>query len=114
METEPDRQVVAEKIAEIEREMRRVGLWQTEPLREEQYDFRQAFGMDTMAFTQWLQFIFIPRVQQIINSGGEFPAKSEVGAQAFREFVAWPAYGDFETEKLLEMLNEFDALFTST
>jgi hypothetical protein len=49
-------------------------------------------------------------VRQIIAQGGQFPSKSEVGAQAFREFVAWPAYGD-NTEKLLSLLSEFDALF---
>lgn len=113
MKTQPDRQTVAEKVAEIEGEMRRVGLWQDEPLRPEQYDFRRAFAMDTMTFTQWLQFILVPRVKEIITSGEEFPAGSEVGAQAFREFVAYPGHGDFETEGLLRLLNEFDRLFKS-
>ena len=106
-----DRQIVAEKIAEIESEMRRIGLWQSEPLRDEQYDSHQAFALDTMTFTQWLQFIFIPRVKELLAAGDEFPAKSEVGLQAFREFVMWPAYEELETERLLSLLNEFDALF---
>ena len=91
--------------------MKRLGLWQEGPLREEQYEFRQAFAADTMTFTQWLQFILVPRVKEIIEAGGEFPAKSEVEAKAFREFVMWPAYGDLDAERLLGLLNEFDALF---
>ena len=111
MKREANPREVAAKIAEIEEEMKRLGLWQEGPLREEQYEFRQAFAADTMTFTQWLQFILIPRVKEIIEAGGEFPSKSEVGAKAFREFVMWPAYGNLDAERLLGLLNEFDALF---
>ena len=106
MSNQPDPRVVANALAEIESEMKRIGLWQSEPLRPEQYEFRQAFAMDTMAFSQWLQFIFIPRVRQIIAAGGQFPSKSRVGAQAVREFDTLP-----DAEKLLDRLSEFDALF---
>ena len=99
-------QEVGEKIAEIEDEMKRIGLWRDEPLREEQYEFRQAFAMDTMTLSQWLQFIFVPKVKAIIAAGGEFPGKSQVGAHALREFDAWN-----DAERLLGLLSEFDALF---
>src|SRR5947209_15398940 len=111
MERGANPQEVAAKIAEIEDEMKSTGLWQGEPLREEQYKFQQSFAMDTMTFPQWLQFILIPKVKKIIEIGGAFPSHSEVGAKAFREFVMWPAYGDRDTERLLSLLNEFDALF---
>jgi uncharacterized protein YqcC (DUF446 family) len=75
-------------------------------LRSEQYEFRQAFAMDTMAFSQWLQFIFVPRVKEIIAESGQFPAQSMVGAQAVREFDTQPNAG-----RLVELLSEFDALF---
>jgi uncharacterized protein YqcC (DUF446 family) len=52
MGKQPDYGVVSARLDEIENEMKRIGLWQTEPLREEQYDFRQAFAVDTMAFNQ--------------------------------------------------------------
>ena len=103
---QPDPSVVTAKLAEIEQEMKRIGFWQDQPLRPEQYEFRQAFAMDTMAFSQWLQFIFIPRVREIIATGGQFPTKSQVGAQAVREFDTWPDAGN-----LVSLLSEFDALF---
>lgn len=106
MSKQPNAQVVAAQLAEIEGEMKRAGLWQDTPLRPEQYEFRQAFAMDTMAFSQWLQFIFVPRVKGIIADGGQFPAKSMVGAQAIREFDTQPG-----AERLVELLCEFDALF---
>jgi uncharacterized protein YqcC (DUF446 family) len=105
-EKKPDRQAVADKLAAIEAEMKRIGAWQTEPLPAEKYDFHQGFAIDTMAFTQWLQFIFIPRVREIIASGGEFPKESYVSAQAAREFD-----GEVYTGRLQELLREFDAMF---
>lgn len=96
----------AQKISEIEAEMQRIGYWSADPLPEEAYDFQQAFAMDTMAFSQWLQFVFIPRVREIIEEHGTFPSNSMVAAQAVREFD-----GDENTSQLLSLLSEFDDLF---
>jgi len=61
--------------------------------------------MDTMTFTQWLQFVFLPRVREAAASG-EFPNSSSVGAQAVREFDGEP-----DADHLVTLLSEFDALF---
>jgi len=102
----PDYKVVGAKLDEIEREMKRVGLWQETPLKEEQYNFRRAFAMDTMSYDQWLQFVFIPRVKEIINTKGKFPLSSSVGAQAVREFDTYA-----NAQALISLLSEFDRLF---
>jgi len=83
-----------------------MGIWQAEPLAEEQYDFHQAFAMDTMTFPQWLQFIFIPRVKSILEARGDFPSGSSVGVQAIREFDGYAEAGE-----LVAVLCEFDKLF---
>jgi uncharacterized protein YqcC (DUF446 family) len=97
------------KISEIESEMKRIGYWSPDPLPEEAYDFHEAFAIDTMAFTQWLQFILIPRVKQIIEQEDTFPTESMVGVQAVREFD-----GDDNASHLVTMLSEFDDLFRAT
>src|SRR5215469_12765383 len=102
----PDYEVVAAKLGEIEQEMKRVGLWQEQPLKPEQYNFSKAFAMDTMSYDQWLQFIFVPRVKEIISTRGKFPASSSVGAQAVREFDTYR-----NAERLITLLSEFDRLF---
>jgi uncharacterized protein YqcC (DUF446 family) len=89
----------------IESEMRRIGLWQNEPLRPEQMEFTQAFAMDTMTYAQWLQFVFLPRVREAA-AANQFPSSSSVGAQAVREFDGSPEAGD-----LITLLAEFDDLF---
>jgi len=98
---------VAHYADQIEAEMQKIGLWQTEPLRPEQLEFTQAFAMDTMTFAQWLQFIFLVRVREAVASN-EFPSGSSVGAQAVREFD-----GDPDADRLITLLSEFGALFES-
>jgi len=89
--------------------MKQIGYWSPDPLPEEAYDFHDAFAMDTMAYPQWLQFILVPRVRQIIEEQGTFPTKSMVGAQAVREFD-----GDEKASRLVTLLGEFDDLFNAT
>src|SRR5947207_13334153 len=106
---QPSHELVAEKIAGIEAEMRRIGMWRSEPMPQERIASAGAFGQGSMAFEQWLQFVFIPRVDQIVAARGAFPSKSQVADQAFRE---WRMWGDApDVDPLLELLREFDGLF---
>ena len=99
----PDYEEVERKIDAIEAEIKRIGWWREEPLPEEAYNFTRAFAMDTMPYSYWLQFIFIPRVRDIIASRGSFPSTSQVGAQAVREFD-----GVYEADELNGLLIDFD------
>jgi uncharacterized protein YqcC (DUF446 family) len=90
----------------IEAEMRRIGYWQAEPLKPEAYRFKQAFAADTMSFPQWLQFVFLPKVRDLAQKGGELPDGSMVGAYAVRELDTDP-----NADQLVSLLSEFDSLF---
>ena len=98
-------QNVAHYADQIEAEIRSIGMWQSRPLQPEQLDFKQAFAMDTMTFSQWLQFIFLPRVREAA-AANDFPSSSSVGVQAVREFDGRPDAG-----QLITLLSEFDGLF---
>ena len=101
----PDPRLVAEYADRIESEMRAIALWQESPLDPAQFNFVEAFATDTMAFPQWLQFVFLPRVRESSRTG-TFPPSSQVGAQAVREFD-----GFWEASELNDLLSKFDALF---
>ena len=94
---------VAELTDRIEAEMKRIGFWCTVPPTPEQMSFKRAFAMDTMAYHQWVQFVLIPRVRDIVASRGAFPPASNVGIQAIRE---WD--GDDRAAGLTTMLCDFD------
>ncbi len=101
----PASKLVLAKLEQIETELHQLHWWQLEPLKPEQYDFHAAFAMDTMSFSQWLQFIFIPKVRAAAVEN-KFPSQSQVAAQAIREFDGVP-----EASYLITLLSEFDALF---
>jgi len=105
MKTSRLQQSASRQIDQIEAEMRNIGMWQDQPLPPKQMEFKQAFAMDTMTFSQWLQFIFVPRVREAVASG-EFPSGSSVATQAVREFDGYE-----NADGLISLLSEFDALF---
>ncbi len=104
----PDYKTAQLKIDGIEAEMKRTGMWSAEPPPPEAFNFQAAFAMDTMPFVHWLQFVFIPRVRQIIAAEGDFPPSSQVGAQAVREFD-----GINEASELVSLLSDFDYFIRS-
>ena len=97
---------VSVKLATIKQAMRADGMWQAQPLEAEQYEFHQAFGADTMTFSQWLQFVLVPRVELVLSSRSTLPSNSSVGTKAIREFDSDPRAGG-----LVTLLCEFDQLF---
>ena len=105
---EPSRTDVAARLDAIEQELRRLGLWRIQPPPAEAFTFTMAFAMDTMSLEQWLQFVFLPRVHSILESGSRFPTSSSVGAHAAREFD-----GRQECDTLVSLLIDFDALFSA-
>ena len=105
----PTHAVVEAKLSEIEAEMKRIGMWQDKPPPAENLAVTQAFGADKLSFEQWLQFIFIPRVREIIAARAAFPAASQVHQKAFRE---WRMWGDMpNVDNLLALFKSFDELF---
>jgi uncharacterized protein YqcC (DUF446 family) len=96
---------IAAKAAQIEAEMRRIGQWSDKAPRAEQFQSKTAFFADTMSFGQWLQFVFLPRVHEVIDGKSPAPASSMVGTYAVREFDGFD-----EAQGLASLLAEFDAL----
>lgn len=62
------------------------------------------FGMATMAFPQWLRFVFAPIARQRIAER-DLPASSSLAAHAVREFDGQP-----EATALIDLLAVFDGL----
>jgi uncharacterized protein YqcC (DUF446 family) len=62
-----------------------------------------AFGIKTMAFEQWLQFVFIPAVKEALAGERAAPAKSQVGRHAAKCFD-----GDADASHLTDLLCSFD------
>lgn len=70
----------------LEQELRSLGLWAETPPSPTALASRQPFCIDTMAFEQWLQWVFIPRMTELAAAGVSTLADCEIqsmGEEAF-------------------------------
>lgn len=96
-------QGAADYAGRIEQELRGMGVCQAEPPPAAAFQSRRAFFGDTMSFYQWLQFVLLARVREIIDTQGAFLTQSAVGTYAVRELD-----GESKADGLVRMLCEFD------
>lgn len=96
------------KANEVEAELKRLNRWSNESLPPEKFINMGAFGSNTMAFEQWLQFVLVPRIKEIVSEQGDFPDSSMVSTYAVREFD-----GDPEAANLQDLLYELDQLINT-
>lgn len=85
---------VADCLLAIEMEMRRIDVWSSEPPSDEALASTQPFCIDTLAFTEWLQFVFLRRMKTIVEQGHELPGVSGIAPMAEEYFRARPEPGD--------------------
>jgi uncharacterized protein YqcC (DUF446 family) len=93
----------AEYADRIAAELKQIGVWESEPPPPAAFQSRKAFFGDTMSFYQWLQFVLLARVRDIVAQRGAFPKSSSVGAYAVRELD-----GQDQAAGLVSLLCEFD------
>lgn len=99
---------IAEQLLLIERELRLLGWWSERAPSAEALASREPFCVDTLAFEQWLQWVFLPRMKALLESSAPLPAASGI-----REMVEESYRGrESEVAALLAALGEFDRLIT--
>jgi uncharacterized protein YqcC (DUF446 family) len=96
------------KADEIEAELKRLNRWSQNPLPAEAFEDMGAFGSNTMSFENWLQFVLIPRIHEIVEEKGDFPAGSHLAPYAIRYFD-----GDYDADPLHELLYQLDQLINN-
>ncbi|AYF90102.1 YqcC family protein [Pseudomonas sp. JS3066] len=101
---------LADQLLLIERELRALGWWVETPPSAEALASQTPFCVDTLAFEQWLQWIFLPRMKVILENGLELPHASGIRVMAeevYRERLV-------EVGRLLDALGAFDRLIGGT
>ena len=56
---------VAALLMAIEAQLRQLNLWEEEAPTAEALASSEPFAIDTLSFTQWLQFIFLPTMLKV-------------------------------------------------
>ncbi|MBL3558114.1 MULTISPECIES: YqcC family protein [Marinobacter] len=94
---------VADSLLQIEIELRRIGAWEPDPPPEEALQSTKPFAVDTLEFTQWLQFVFIYRMKVMIESGHALPEVSGMAPMAEEHFRGRSEPGQGLIRELAEM-----------
>jgi uncharacterized protein YqcC (DUF446 family) len=89
-------------------ELQRRALWSDQAPPRQALASTAPFCHDTLAFDQWLQWIFIPRVRELIALRGALPASCNIAP------MAEVAYGQvsWDTAELIDLLRAIDQHFS--
>lgn len=69
-------------LSRLESTLRSVELWNTPRPDAEAFDSREPFCVDTMELPQWLRYVFIARLQAMVDAGATLPATCQVAPAA--------------------------------
>ncbi len=69
----PIRHKTRQHLTALQTVMNELDLWQIEPPSEEAFASTEPFAIDTMTPTEWLQWIFIPRMHALCESQQPLP-----------------------------------------
>lgn len=67
------RRAVAEVLARMQLELQRLELWEYAPPAEHRLTSDQPFSWDTLGFHQWLQWRFLPRMDDVLDGLEDWP-----------------------------------------
>lgn len=79
---EPPRSEIAERLIDLEAGLRQLNLWAVNPPPSSALESRQPFAMDTLELEQWLQFIFLPTLYQLLDTGAALPERCAIAPMA--------------------------------
>ena len=96
-------------LAAIEDQLKQMGLWEDKPPAVEALASVEPFCIDTLQFSQWLQFVFITRLKALLQTG-ELPLlNSQVTPMAEESFKGSDG---MLTRELIKLLAELDRLLS--
>jgi uncharacterized protein YqcC (DUF446 family) len=100
---------LAAVLMELEAIMRRDGFWHHKSPSPDDMNSSMPFAVDKMEITDWLQFIFIPRMQIIIQQQLELPATCSIAPAAEVALM-----GRSGVDALIAQLQCIDAFFAAS
>ncbi|MDX1457155.1 MAG: YqcC family protein [Marinobacter sp.] len=102
---------VSDSLLKIEMELRRLEVWSSVLPSPEALQSSQPFAVDTLEFTEWLQFIFIQRMKLLVESGAPLPSVSGMAPMAEEYFRGRTESGErliLELEVMDQLLSRVD------
>jgi uncharacterized protein YqcC (DUF446 family) len=99
----------ASLLIDIEAELRRMDLWEPEVPSAAALASTEPFCVDTLSFTQWLQFVFLPRMYALLEVERLPPGRCEIQPLAEQYF----AEGQLHAAGLIQAIGRLDELLNN-
>jgi len=97
-------QQIAVTLAAITGQMQDKAMWQDAPPSKAKLASKLPFCVDTLTFSQWLQWVMFPKLFVIIDTKATLPNKSNMAVMAEQAFKAESA----DTTELLVLIKQLD------
>lgn len=104
-----DHRAVDAKLAALERALKDACLWASVAPPPRAFASTLPFCYDTMFVSDWLQWVFIPRMRDLLASGAELPERCSITPYAEEAFAQRPGLRPLE---ILAVLRELDRLIS--
>jgi uncharacterized protein YqcC (DUF446 family) len=101
-------QRIADVLLEVEANLRTSGKWELLQPPLQDLNSTQPFSIDTLRFEQWLQWIFLPRMKQILEQQQPLPRQSAIFEYAEDHLPK----KDPNADNLLALIKRFDDLIS--
>lgn len=99
---------IAEVLIDIEAQLRQLGLWDKIPPSGKALASHQPFCIDTLTLPQWLQFVFLPTLYQMLQDGEQLPERCGIAPMAEEFFRG----SNLAVAELVEALEQVDELLS--
>lgn len=109
MGKEQARGALAGEMSAVSQALSELGLHSTTPPSPEAFASVQPFCVDTMTFPEWVQFVFLPKLEGMLEGGEPMPSWCDVAPMAEEYFRNLEQDG----EVLIEALRRLDELVTA-
>lgn len=101
---------VTDGLLQIEIELRQLQMWEASPPPESAFQSTEPFCLDTMNFTQWLQFVFLDKMKVLVEGGHALPSVSGIAPMAEEYFRGQQQSG----RGLVQALEQMDRLLSDS
>jgi len=85
--------------------MQQHGLWETQPPSDAALASVEPFAIDTLSCSQWLQWIFMPKMHYLVGQNQPLPSQFDLAP-----YVEEAMKGQHGAEAVLAVIREFDNL----
>jgi uncharacterized protein YqcC (DUF446 family) len=92
-------------LVELENLLKHHSLWSEQSPSDQALTSTAPFACDTLSFEQWLQFIFMPKMTQLIDCNQALPTQMHLAPMAEQ---VWQGNGNYQDIiSLLSSMDEF-------